>query len=278
MTFDPKRYWEERIQKLCNLEGVGCEGRSEIWNNFLYKSKVRAINRALNNLHLDITGYKVLDIGCGVGFWIDYFLGKNAISITGIDITSSAIEFCKSKYSDLTSVKLICGDIGDKNFHQKNINGIDIVTAFDVLYHITDDENFFTAINNIAQTLKSGGYLILTDILSKSEEKISQQQHVRWRSYWKYKEVLKQNGLEIIYLAPVYCLLHSPVDTRGLIGKFFKALYYGITVKFTSKSNSIPGSKVLTSLLYAADSFLTLFPKFGISTKLLIAQKKINHA
>ena len=76
MNFDPKLYWEKRLKTHCDLEGVGCQGRSLVWNYFLYKCKVRTMNRALSKLGLDIRGHKALDIGTGVGFWIDYLLEK----------------------------------------------------------------------------------------------------------------------------------------------------------------------------------------------------------
>ena len=165
MNFDPKQYWEDRLKGLCNLEGVGCAGRTKAWNAFLYKSKVRAMNRALSKLGLDIRGYKALDIGTGVGFWIDYLLGKGVDSIIGIDIAPSSIELCKKKYSNLKNLKFVCGDISNDIFVSE-LGGYDLATAFDVLYHITDDDKFCAAIKNIAYALNPGGYLFLTDILT----------------------------------------------------------------------------------------------------------------
>lgn len=276
MSFDSKEYWEERLKRHYDLEGVGCEGRSKAWNDFFYKSKVRAMDRALNKLGLDIRGYKAIDVGTGVGFWIDYLLEKSVNSITGVDITSSSIEFCNRKYSNLKNLKFINGDISDDNFvSEELLGGGDLLTIFDVLYHITDDNNFCAAIKNIADTLKPGGYLFLTDILSSSREIKSQQEHVRWRSLSYYRQKLDNNGFDIIYLSPMTVLLGSPVDSGDLLGKILNVIYYGLTTRLTSKSKTFPRiERTYLTVLYNLDSGLALFPKFGVSTKLLVAKKR----
>jgi SAM-dependent methyltransferase len=273
MSFDPKQYLEDRLKSLCNLEGVGCAGRTKAWNAFLYKSKIRAMNRALSKLGLDIRGYKALDIGCGVGFWVDYLIEKSVNSITGIDIAPSSIEFCNRKYSNLKNRNFICGDISDDVFMSEKLlgGGYDLATAFDVLYHITDDDKFCATIKNIAHALNPGGYLFLTDILSSSRDKISHQQHVRWRSLSYYGQELGHNGLDIIYLAPMTVLLGSPIDASGLLGKILTVVYYSLT----SKTKTFPGiESAYLTVLYNFDLFLTSFSRFGVSTKLLIAKKR----
>ncbi|MFV9677498.1 MAG: class I SAM-dependent methyltransferase [Methanosarcinales archaeon] len=272
MNFDPKQYWEARLKRKCNFEGVGCEGRSEAWNAFLYKSKIRTMNRGLDRLSLNLRGYKALDIGTGVGFWVEYLLGKNVNSITGIDITLSSIAFCNKKYLNLKNLNFVCGDISDDVFVFENLSkGYDLATAFDVLYHITDDEKFDATIKNIAHALNPDGYLFLTDILSSSGDGISHQQHVRWRSLSYYKHELACNGLDIIYLAPMYCFLGSPIDSSGVFSKILNIVYYGLT----SKTKTFPViERAYITTLYNFDSFLTLFSKFGVSTKLLVAKKR----
>lgn len=273
MNFDPQQYWETRLKQHSNLEGVGCQGRSKAWNYILYKSKIRTVNRALNKMNLNLEGCKALDIGTGVGFWVEYLLGKKVNYITGIDIALSSIEFCNKKFENLKNLKFVHGDISDNIFVYENLlrEGYDLSTAFDVLYHITDDDKFCEAIKNISLTLKSGGYLFLTDILSLSGNKISHQQHVRWRNLSFYKNCLNRYGLDIIYLVPMCCFLGSPIDSDGLLNKILNFIYYGLT----SKIKTFPKmEQVYLAILYYFDSFFTLFSKCGVSTKLLVAKKR----
>ena len=107
-----------------------------------------------------------------------------------------------------------------------------------------------------------------------NSNKIAPQQHVHWRSLSYYERELKHNVLDIIYLAPMYCLLMSPVDTSGLLGKMLIAIYYSLTCRLTLISKTFPIIvKTYLTVLYYFDSFLTLF-SFGVSTKLLVAKKR----
>jgi hypothetical protein len=111
--------------------------------------------------------------------------------------------------------------------------------------------------------------------LSSSGDKISHQQHVRWRNLYYYKRELERNGLDIVYLAPMTVLFNSPVDASGLLGKILNAIYYNLTVRLSSKTKTFPRiERTYLTVLYNFDSFLTLFSRFGVSTKLLVAKKR----
>jgi 2-polyprenyl-3-methyl-5-hydroxy-6-metoxy-1,4-benzoquinol methylase len=279
MSFEPRQYWEERLEKHCDLEGVGCEGRSATLNQFLYRAKNRAMNRALSRLPLALTSsnLRMLDIGAGIGFWIDYFLAKGIKSITAVDIAPTAVKFLKEGYCRLETMDFVCADAGGDEFFKVIRSRFGLVIAMDVLYHIIDNEKFCATIRNIARVLEPGGYLFLTDILSSSKKLMSPQQHVHWRPLIAYKQELQKNGLDIIYLAPAYALLQSPVDADGVFSKLLNLFYYQITCRLTLKTASTPViiQKSYLNVLYSLDSLLTFFPRFGVSTKLLVAQKQI---
>jgi SAM-dependent methyltransferase len=70
-------------------------------NDFSYYSKeisVKLLKTICNDMSL-ANGAKVLDIGCGTGFYTDLFrqIGYNSV---GIDISQTAIEKARSKYPD----------------------------------------------------------------------------------------------------------------------------------------------------------------------------------
>lgn len=97
------------------------------------------------------------------------------------------------------------------------------------------------------------------------------------RSLTEYKRELEKNSLDIVYLVPVYTLLQSPVDANGVSARLLNLFYYQITCRLTLKTASTPVviHKAYLSALYGLDSLLTFSPRFGISTKLLVAQKQI---
>lgn len=278
MNFDPRQYWEERLKEHCDLEGVGCVGRSATLNHFVYRAKTRAMNRALSRLPLALasSNLRMLDIGSGIGFWIDYFMAKGIKSITAVDIAPAAVEFLKQKYCILETMNFVCADTGDDEFSEGVGSMFGLVIAMDVLYHIIEDEKFCAAIRNIARVLEPGGYFFLTDILSSSKEAMSPQKHVHFRCLTTYKRELEKNNLDIVYLAPVYTLLQSPVDASGIFGRLLNLFYYQITCRLNSKTASIPViiQKAYLSALYRLDSIMTLFPQFAVTVKLLVVQKR----
>ena len=145
MKFDPEAYWDERLRRhWSDLQGVGCEGRSLAFNQFVYRSKTRTINRALRRLDIDLSTSSILDVGTGVGFWVDYFLAKGARKITGVDIAPTAIKLLKKQYeqSESRSVTLLCADVSNADFTSAVESSFDLVIAMDVLYHIIEDEKF----------------------------------------------------------------------------------------------------------------------------------------
>ena len=184
MNFDPQQYWETRLKQHSNLEGVGCQGRSKAWNYILYKSKIRTVNRALNKINLNLEGCKALDIGTGVGFWIEYLLGKKVNYITGIDIALSSIEFCNKKCENLKNLKFVHGDISDNIFVYDNLlrKGYDLSTAFDVLYHITDEDEFQKTLHDIFSC--STKYIILYTIIHEYESEPNS--HIMYRDTMAY--------------------------------------------------------------------------------------------
>src|SRR6266566_775311 len=87
--YDPRLYWEERLRNHFNSRGVGHIGFSERYNYWLYRRKRECIETALRRVSL--IGKDVLDVGCGTGFFVDWYLNKGA-QVSGIDITEVSIE------------------------------------------------------------------------------------------------------------------------------------------------------------------------------------------
>jgi len=80
---DPKEYWDIRLRKYCNLRGVGYLSGDEIFNKYLYKAKVRTLERVIRKFNISFENKEILDVGSGTGFWIDHCLSKKASLIWG---------------------------------------------------------------------------------------------------------------------------------------------------------------------------------------------------
>ncbi len=251
MSYEPKSYWEERLRQNFSLKHTGHIGFNLVYNKWAYKAKVRVLKKALNCLKINCEGKTVLDIGCGTGFWIEFYKSNGAASIVGVDITSISIGKLKEKYPQFEFCEL---DIGDEEI---NIDRrFDIVNVFDVLYHIKDKLKFGKAMSNIAHLSKKGSYIFMTDSLIDR----SAADYITFRSLSTYEEEFKRNSLRLKGVAPLYYLLNRP----------YPFLLEGI--KFALLKTKFNIDDIMAPILYYLDKVLLSLQRSHL--KLIICVKE----
>ncbi len=155
-VYQPKEYWERRLLQHLDLEGVGHVAFRTTYNGWLFRRKRRCIDEFFKNR--DLRGKHVLDIGCGTGLFVEWYLRQGA-KVTGVDITTVAVEKLSTKFDADFQV----ADITDPSF---SVHGLfDIVNMWDVIFHIVDRTAFERAIVNIKNCLKPGGLFLLNGLV-----------------------------------------------------------------------------------------------------------------
>lgn len=206
MIYNPKDYWENRLSSKFNLSGVGNQGFSKHYNEFLYKAKIRTLKKGISSQHIDIQNKTICDIGCGTGFFVNFYQVHGAKDIVGVDITSIGIANLKKKYPQYLFIKQ---DISSSLLAPIINRKFDILNVFDVLYHITDDKAFEAAIANFANMIQDDGFIFISD--SFGSEIIHTANHVKFRTKEIYKTILDKTGFVIIGIWPLYYLLNRPI-------------------------------------------------------------------
>ena len=212
----------------------------------------------------NIEGLEILDIGCGTGFYIGYWTNKGAKNVTGLDLTQKSVNELSERFFQYRFVK---GDIGGSRLQ---INEkFDLITAFDVLFHIVDEDRFNNAIRNISILAKTGSIILISDnFVRRSRPTDFNQAH---RTYEQYERVLSDNKIEILELKPIFYLMNGPIDIRNdLIFKLYMRLWC-ILLPCAGKSEVL--GEILGRLLYYIDGFLIKIFTNSITTELLVCKK-----
>ena len=129
---------------------------------------------------------KVLDLGCGTGLELEEYFSVNPLAdVTGIDLTEVMLESLKEKFSD-KNIITICGSYFEVPFGEELF---DAAVSVESLHHFTKEEKIplYTKLRN---ALKPGGYFILTDYFSESDEQENdfQQELLRIRKEQKLSD------------------------------------------------------------------------------------------
>jgi len=268
--YQPKEYWQQRLARDFSLGGVGYLGLGRILNSYLYRLRVVAVDRAIKRWKIDVRGKSILDVGCGTGFWLEYWSRRGAAELSGVDIAEVAIDRLRQRFPN---AKLYCDDISNPSFSLPTC--FDIVSAFDVLFHITDDEKWSLALRNIARHLKPGGWLLLTDLFLHGRELAGTHQVSRTLSL--YLEQLMSLGFEYLGRLPIFVFAHPPIDEqnkwwRKLLEAFWafqvKAIYLARRLKIEPFV-----AHPLGGLIVFADLVATYLCREGPTSELMVVRK-----
>ena len=184
MSYDPRRFWDERLAGHFDLRGTGETGLSLAYNRACYALRREVLARALAAAAFDPRGRRVLDVGCGTGFFTAYYLGRGA-DVTGVDIAPTSIERLRARHPQ---ARFLLADVSEVELE----GTWDLVNAFDVLYHITDDARWERALRTLATAVAPGGLLVLTDAFV---DRPGLAAHNRMRALARYRERLESAGL-----------------------------------------------------------------------------------
>jgi len=133
------------------MNGIMSMGMVKGWHKFMFKKAG------------DITGFKVLDVGCGTGE-ISFMASRKAgVSgdVVGLDITPGMLEMAKIKMKDLDLPKDVDFQVGDALSMQYDDGSFDLVTSGYMLRNVTDIQQ---AVNEMFRVLKPGHKAIVAEL------------------------------------------------------------------------------------------------------------------
>jgi 2-polyprenyl-3-methyl-5-hydroxy-6-metoxy-1,4-benzoquinol methylase len=197
MTYQPQEFWEQRLSEQFDLRGTGETGLSLEYNRACYTLRAEVLAEALARAEATVAHRRVLDVGCGTGFWTQWYVTRGA-AYTGLDIAQVSVDRLAQAYPEQMFAR---ADVSE------GVPGgpYDLINVFDVLYHITDDDRWRAALRHLAKAVKPGGLLLVTDVF---RERGGLADHNRMRPLSEYLAVLAEAGIERIDLRPTHVLLN----------------------------------------------------------------------
>jgi len=147
------------------------------------KKRVALIKQYINKPNI-----KVLDVGCGPGFFL-YTSSLEAWQCYGVDNSRFAVKEARQKSdAQIKRINLVNNSLPFEN------NFFDVVTSFDVIEHLKSDENY---ISEIYRVLNKGGIAILSTPDGESKYDI-EPSHINIYSRNKILTKLKKNNFKIL--------------------------------------------------------------------------------
>ena len=200
-SFNTREYWEKRLRTSLDLQGTGHHRFDLEYNKWLYRAQSDCMDELVNRYEITISGKRIIDIGSGTGFYLEYYQNYQPASLTGMDITQCSVEYLKEKIPQGTFIQQ---DISDQFIPPKE--RFDIVSAMGVLYHIVDENKFIQAVTNLSRMLVPEGYLLISDTFE--EPLIPSARHAHFRGLKSYRPILQAHQIKIIHTIPLYYVLN----------------------------------------------------------------------
>ena len=109
---------------------------------------------------------RILDLGCGTGLELEpYFAINPSAAVTGIDLSKLMLAELKRKFIN-KDITLVHGSYFDIPLGE---NSFDAAVSVESLHHFTKEQKV-GLYSRLRSALKNGGYFILTDYFSGSDE------------------------------------------------------------------------------------------------------------
>jgi SAM-dependent methyltransferase len=264
-TYQPAEFWDDRLRQHFDMAGVGYRRLGKPFNIALYRQRLIVLRRALARFHVEPAGADLVELGPGTGFYIDYWRTRGLRSLLGLDIAAVAAERLAAQYPEYA-------------FAQADISqpwpapdaSADIVTAFDVLFHITDDELFVRALAEAGRVTRPGGLLLISDLFLHGQP--FRTFHQASRTMEQYAEALDQAGFTVLGRMPIFFAMHPALDLPpGWRSRLAASWWTWLEERLSAEPRR--GYR-LGRVLGWVDRALTKVTRGGPSTELLVARHR----
>jgi len=266
--YDPKAYWATRLKDGPALNTVGYLGLGQAYNKWLYQVRKNVLERALHRFPIVSEMTSLFEVAPGSGFYLPIWSSHGVRDLTAADITLAVVTHLGSLWPDYHFLQ---ADIGaatppvDRQF--------DVVTAFDVLFHIVSEQSWRNAVNNLCNMVKPGGWLLISDFFLHSGE--FRGYNMNARTLQRYAQWISPS-IAIRARWPIFVTMMPPVDSSGferiVLDRVWRSTERVLGSAERCSYLEVAGNLV-GAVLYSLDSLLNRLYSEGPGMELMICQK-----
>jgi len=203
------------------------------------------------------SGKIVLDAACGSGYGT-YMLSTKAESVTGIDISIKAIEYCKSNYPQ-GNAEFKVADILNLPFKD---NSFDLVVAFEIFEHLESPREMLIELKRITRRK----IMLSTPNADYEKSTVVNPHHVREYCLAEFSDILesvfkgdfevtgqfptsKTSGLKKAYMKAKRKLGVGPIFKKPMMAVINPQDLMTITLPYEFKSDNLKNAEFFISMI-----------------------------
>lgn len=170
--YQASKFWRDRYSKYgLSLQGSGDEGFSEAENREMYRRAAASLLELGRREGIAWAGLRVLDIGCGTGYYTGILRDQGIGSYTGVDVTDVLFEEHRKSFP---GYRFITADATAERLDGK----YDVILMLDVIQNIVTPEKFAFAMENVKEALADGGIFLVAPIMPENRK------HLYYMHFW----------------------------------------------------------------------------------------------
>jgi len=218
-------WWEARHREHRGFDAVGYAGAGEAYNAWLYRIRRRLFRRHVPRLAGPASS--VLDVASGTGFYLERWSEAGVGRLAGSDVAETAVERLRESFPGTP-------------IHRFDISGpsdelprdpFDVVSAFDVLFHLIDDEAYRRALANLAALVRPGGHLVISENFRRRGPRRFASVQVN-REEREILAALSDAGFEVTERRPMFVVMNAPACGGGpLLHSWWRHAHQLITTR-----------------------------------------------
>lgn len=259
MTQTHNAFWDARLAADWTESGVGYRALGRGFNRWMYRVRREVFAREASRLGIGPDA-RILDVGSGIGRYLQWWREAGATDITGSDVSRAAVRQLRAGFGS-SRIELLDITAGTDPFTPGTF---DVVSCMDVLFHLTDDALYDAAVGNLAALLRPGGTLMFTEnFLHRAQDRTEHQVN---RTGAHITRVLAGHGLRVRRRVPMLVLMNAQVDAPWVWRKGWGGL-------LRAAGLTPPTSWLAGAALYPLERVLTRVCREGPTTELAVAQR-----